>query len=131
VRCSSSRPGSPRQGGGSSSSRPASAVNPRASVRCSGIIAGATGATNTAAGAAAAGSGSDGVMCRCSSPPRGPVVGLGSCVSKSCSGAVTAAERYWAQPGHASYGAAAGLSPLLSSLFTGEACTTTPPDASM
>jgi hypothetical protein len=35
---------------------------------------------------------------------------------------VTAAERYWTQPGHASSGAAAGLSPLLSSLFTGEAC---------
>jgi hypothetical protein len=122
ARCgnsSSSRPGSLRQrGSSSSSSRPASAMNPRASVRCTGILVGATGTASIAA-AAVAGSGGDSVMSHGSSVPRG-LAGSGNCVSKGVSGAVTAAERYWAQPGHASSGAAAGLSPLLSSLFTGE-----------
>jgi hypothetical protein len=122
-RCSSSRPGSPRQGGGgSSSSRPASAVTTtRASARCSSILAGPTAGTAGTA-AAAASAGVDGVMCRGSSLPRGPAAAAASAGKSGCSGAVTAAERYWAQPGHASSGAAAGLSPLLSSLFTGEAC---------
>uniref|UniRef100_A0A383VQE4 Cyclic nucleotide-binding domain-containing protein n=1 Tax=Tetradesmus obliquus TaxID=3088 RepID=A0A383VQE4_TETOB len=97
---SSSRPASPRQGG-SSSSRPASSINPRASVRCSSILATPADAASTTIAAAAAAGGPN--------PSKG---------ASPCSGAVTAAERYWALPGHASSGAAAGLSPLLSSLFT-------------
>ncbi|KAF6256147.1 hypothetical protein COO60DRAFT_1640983 [Scenedesmus sp. NREL 46B-D3] len=111
----SSRPGSPTQVGSSSSSssRPASSKHSRASVRSSSILAG-PGDTASSAAAAAAGDGY-GETCIGSSPSSGQE----ACawVGRGCSGAVTAAERYWAQPGHASSGVAAGLSPLLSSLF--------------
>lgn len=44
----------------------------------------------------------------------------GRCDSECYNGAATAAERYWAEPSHSNSTTAAALSPLLSSLFTGE-----------